>query len=176
MTRQARVVVGIVVIFAAIVAVAVFVQKVEEVGTWLWLIPAALVIAAGYLAYRYPTVRTGLGDIGVFLANAVGEVLKSQDASKRKAERIAIPAAMRQTVMARAKNRCQYRGCGVTNTKMLEIHHIDMIPANSDDPSNLIVMCGNHHKLLHSEGRCKAEVQRWARGEYAAPRQRPSNT
>jgi len=172
MTRQARVVVGLIVLFVAIVVVAVFVQKVEEVGAWLWLIPAALVIAAGYLAYRYPTIRTGLQEIGVFLANAVGEVFKSEEASKRKAERIAIPAAMRQTVMARAKNRCQYKGCNVINTKMLEIHHIDLNPANSDDPSNLIVVCGNHHKLLHSEGRCKAEVKRWARGEYATSRRR----
>jgi len=176
MTRQARVVVGVTVLIVAVVVVAVFVQKVEEVGVWLWLVPLALVVAAGYLAYRYPSVRTGLRETGVFLANAVGEVFRDEGTSKRKAERTAIPAAMRQAVMARAHNRCQYKGCSVSNKRMLDIHHIDMNPTNSDDPSNLLVVCGNHHKALHSEGRSKAQVRGWAQGKYGRARRRTAKS
>ena len=167
-TKQARTVIGVIVLCVAFVLVALFVQKVKEVGVWLWLIPVAVAVGIGYLTYRHPAVRSGLGKTGVSLANVAGDVFKEDGTSKPGlvAERRSVSTAMRSTVMARAKYRCQYKGCTQSDRSILEIHHIDMNPAHSDDAANLIVVCPTCHAKLHREARSKDELQKWAQGEY----------
>jgi 5-methylcytosine-specific restriction endonuclease McrA len=59
-----------------------------------------------------------------------------------------IPAAIRRLVMRRDHHRCRVPGCGAS--KWLEVHHIVPRGAGSThDPSNLVVLCGAHHRAHH---------------------------
>ena len=41
--------------------------------------------------------------------------------------------------------------CKESNKDLLEVHHIDKNRSNND-PSNLIILCANHHSLVHRAG------------------------
>jgi hypothetical protein len=59
-----------------------------------------------------------------------------------------IPAATERLVLERAQHRCQVPGC--RSSKHLTIHHIIFWShGGSHDPSNLIVLCDGHHRVLH---------------------------
>jgi hypothetical protein len=59
-----------------------------------------------------------------------------------------IPLAIRRLVMRRDHHRCRVPGCSAS--KWLEVHHI--IPrevGGTHDPSNLVLLCGAHHRAHH---------------------------
>ena len=59
-----------------------------------------------------------------------------------------IPAAVRRSVWARDRGRCRVPGCRATRN--LDIHHLKHRAHGGDHhPSNLLVLCSGHHKLLH---------------------------
>jgi hypothetical protein len=58
------------------------------------------------------------------------------------------PAAIERQVLERAQHRCQVPGC--RSSKHLTIHHIIFWShGGTHDPSNLIVLCDGHHRVLH---------------------------
>ena len=59
-----------------------------------------------------------------------------------------IPPATRRKVWRRDHRRCQVPGCRAARS--LDIHHVvHRVDGGDHDPSNLVVMCSGHHKLLH---------------------------
>lgn len=54
----------------------------------------------------------------------------------------------KEEIIARRGNRCD-RDDKIHRTPSLEIHHKDRNPDNND-PSNLRVLCRQHHQDLHS--------------------------
>ena len=59
-----------------------------------------------------------------------------------------IPPATRRKIWRRDHGRCQVPGCRAARN--LDIHHVVHRANGGDhDPSNLVVMCSGHHKLLH---------------------------
>jgi hypothetical protein len=73
---------------------------------------------------------------------------KKRPAAKRK-ERIPIPSDVKRQVTLEAGCKCCMTNC--TAEIGLQIHHIDEDPSNND-PSNLILLCANHHTLA-TEGK-----------------------
>lgn len=55
------------------------------------------------------------------------------------------------------KEKCEIDGCDITDPAMLHIHHIVGRKQinTSNDPFNCVVLCSNHHNLLHNSGRLK---------------------
>jgi hypothetical protein len=69
------------------------------------------------------------------------------DENGKRAKRT-LPAATERAVLQRAQHRCQVPGC--RSSKHLAIHHIIFRShGGTNDPSNLIVLCDGHHRLLH---------------------------
>ena len=50
------------------------------------------------------------------------------------------------------KNKCEIDGCNITDSNLLELHHIIERTKllTSNDPSNLAILCCLHHAMLHS--------------------------
>lgn len=66
----------------------------------------------------------------------------------------------RMRALVRDNFTCQYPGCTEDHLPCIEAHHI--IPVNrggSDDASNLLTMCRDHHKLLHDWGVPRPSLQ-----------------
>ncbi len=59
-----------------------------------------------------------------------------------------IPPATRRAVLQRDHHRCQVPGC--RNCAFVDVHHIEpRSEGGSNDPDNLITLCGAHHRALH---------------------------
>ncbi len=59
-----------------------------------------------------------------------------------------IPPETARKVMRRDKAACRVPGCN--HRRFIEIHHIELrVDGGSNEPDNLLVLCGTHHKLLH---------------------------
>jgi len=59
-----------------------------------------------------------------------------------------IPAKTRELVFARDHGRCRFPGCRATRN--IDVHHIEPRARGGDhDASNLLLLCGGHHQLLH---------------------------
>lgn len=68
-----------------------------------------------------------------------------------------IPAETRRLVMTEAGHRCIVQHC---IEHIVEIHHIDENRENND-PNNLAVLCGKHHKLAHEKKISRLELKRY---------------
>ena len=67
-----------------------------------------------------------------------------------------ISAALAKKVLTRAKNTCEHKGCRVKNSEFkLQFHHKDMRNDNNT-LSNIIVLCPNHHWLIHKNNKVMA--------------------
>ncbi len=61
-----------------------------------------------------------------------------------------IPPRVRREVLARDKHQCQAPGCG--RTRFLEVHHIlARRQGGTNDPENLMTLCGSCHRLWHKQ-------------------------
>ncbi len=76
--------------------------------------------------------------------NGMGKKKAKTPAKKYRSARPTIPAAVKAHVARGAGNECQYPGCGA-NEGLFEIHHIDG-DRTHNVPSNLVVLCPNHHE------------------------------
>ena len=65
-----------------------------------------------------------------------------------------VPAKVRKSVLAKAKNKCQYSGCSIKEggDVKLQIHHKDFINDNNK-LSNLMVFCATHHGVIHKRNK-----------------------
>jgi 5-methylcytosine-specific restriction endonuclease McrA len=62
-----------------------------------------------------------------------------------------IPPRVRREVLARDQHRCRAPGCG--RTRFLEVHHkIPRRRGGTNQPENLITLCGSCHRLWHEKG------------------------
>ncbi|HEY5924660.1 MAG TPA: HNH endonuclease signature motif containing protein, partial [Kofleriaceae bacterium] len=77
------------------------------------------------------------------------EIVAAQANGKRRpAPTLTIPAKTRDMVWRRDHGRCRFPGCRATRN--LAIHHLVHRAHGGDhDPTNLLVLCDGHHKLLH---------------------------
>jgi hypothetical protein len=61
-----------------------------------------------------------------------------------------MPKRTARLVLERAQHRCQVPGC--RSSKHLTIHHIKFFShGGTHHPSNLVVLCDGHHRLLHDD-------------------------
>jgi len=59
--------------------------------------------------------------------------------------------ALRRRILSRDDHRCQAPGCA--SIRFLEVHHLKPgAQGGTNDPSNLITLCGRCHQLLHERG------------------------
>lgn len=97
------------------------------------------------------TVQTGKGELEIAeaeLDQARCDCLTSRPNERNKA---AVRPALRREVLARARHKCQRKGCD--HSRYLEVHHI--VPRHrggSNDPANLQVLCAACHRLVHATG------------------------
>ena len=68
-----------------------------------------------------------------------------------------IPAKRKKEALEKAKSKCQYKRCKIKNNNIkLQFHHINM--KNDDNRlSNIMVLCPNHHDLIHRKIKVKVE-------------------
>jgi hypothetical protein len=67
---------------------------------------------------------------------------------KRQRARQDTPPAIRREVFWRDRGRCIVPGC--RNATYVDLHHLDLrSEGGSNDPDNLVVLCGAHHGALH---------------------------
>ena len=85
--------------------------------------------------------------------NAVGELAQpttalASVALKRRHAIQDTPPAIRRQVFWRDRGRCVVPGCH--NATFVDLHHLDLrSEGGSNDPDNLVVLCGAHHAALH---------------------------
>jgi len=128
-------------------------------GLWVLILLIVLIAVIGFVAYRYPATRPHIKGALVFIKDSLGAFFSEENRRRRKAksERKAIPTALRNKALERAKNRCQFfdvkknQRCGYKQG--LHVHHIDHDPSNSETLSNLICLCANHHYEIHRENK-----------------------
>lgn len=71
----------------------------------------------------------------------VGELFKERAAQD-------IAPAVRRAVLRRDHRRCQVPGCA--HATFLDLHHVDaQAQGGGHDASNLVTLCGDHHRALH---------------------------
>ena len=61
-----------------------------------------------------------------------------------------VPARIRRQVEHRDDYRCTFPGCGTK--AFTDVHHIVPWPKGPSQPSNLVVVCRTHHRLVHVFG------------------------
>ena len=121
-----------------------------------WVILAITLAIAGYVFYRYASVR---GWLGRQAKDVVQKVVFDKVASDREP----LPQATRAEILKRAQNRCEYELCH--NTGKPHIHHIDMDNSNNR-LVNLIGLCPNCHQKAHDGKFSQSQLFNWARRDY----------
>ena len=98
------------------------------------------------------------------------EALTEEIDTEQKNPRVRIPAVVRNRVNERDKS-CRFPRCRVKLTSY-DVHHIDQDSSNSVDPKNLLVLCPNHHRVLHRTNRPPVaqshirQLRAWWNGNY----------
>jgi len=70
--------------------------------------------------------------------------------ARGKRNRAAIPPKVRRAVLERDGLRCRSAGCG--RVRFLAVHHLaPRVAGGSNDPENLITLCGACHRALHAQ-------------------------
>ena len=69
-----------------------------------------------------------------------------------------VPSAMRRALQNRDR-RCRYPGCD--NSRFLDAHHIEHWSQGGETKlSNLVLLCGRHHRFLHEGGYSPGRARR----------------
>ena len=115
------------------------------------------------------------------MAQCDGEIIDMRPGPTRGYKRKTIRPAVRQAVLTRDHDRCSLPTC--RNTLWIDVHHI--IPKSqggSHQESNLLSLCGQHHRLLH-DGQMALEpsknghlIAKFANGRTEPIPQKPSQT
>lgn len=160
--REHKAFLGLVIVLGILLGYAFFAGALKTHGILVWI--GAGIFVAGNIAaaIKFPQYRRWLG-IGVkYGFEAVADYFTGN--SRAGSERKAVPRPIQRRVVARANARCQYPRCQETGRARLDMHHIDMNPANSHDEENLILLCPNHHRQIHSDSDISTrQVRSWIR-------------
>ena len=99
------------------------------------------------------------GEVAHAHVGAAGELARTNAPRGRGADLVAgdlrrqrakqeTPPAIRREVFRRDRGRCIVPGC--RNATYVDLHHLDLrSEGGSNDPDNLVVLCGAHHGALH---------------------------
>lgn len=141
-------------------------------------------IALGIFIWRFPVHRQRV--FAVFrlvkktgVALLTDEALDEEIESEQKNPRKRIPAVVRNRVNERDKS-CRFPRCRAKLTSY-DVHHIDQDSSNSEDPKNLLLLCPNHHRVLHRMNRPPVsqahirQLRAWGNGNYETQYQHPEN-
>jgi hypothetical protein len=91
--------------------------------------------------------KFAIGKAALERAECDAQIIGSLDGDPETATQ-EVPPRVRRLVMKRDGERCQVPGC--RSALFLEVHHIvHREHGGSNDPSNLLVLCGGHHDLHH---------------------------
>jgi hypothetical protein len=129
---------------------------------WIGIAAGILIILLIYVLVRDKTFReNSIGLWGKFI-NWLTQKPKTSRAIYNE-PRKTIPGYIIEEVYQRAKYRCQLYNCSQTSN--LEIHHIDKNRGNNN-MTNLILLCGIHHKEADNNFHRQRILKRWASGNY----------
>ena len=150
MTKDRRFVLGILIVFAALVAYALLADAARDKGAVVWIVVAAIGLGLILPATKFPGYRRWLESTIRGGFEAIAEIFSSPPPEGEfTSERQAVKPGMRNWVIGRAQVRCQAPECEKRGRKNLHVHHIDMNHANSSDENNLIALCPDHHHEAH---------------------------
>ena len=121
-----------------------------------WTILVILIGGAGYVLYRYASVR---GWLGRQVKDTLAKVVLEDVASEREP----FTPFERDSVLKRAHYRCENESCNFQGKP--HIHHIDMNNSNNN-LRNLIALCPNCHQKAHDKTFSQSQLFNWARGDY----------
>ncbi len=96
------------------------------------------------------TVQTGKGELALSRPEMEKALCDCQISSPGIRNKSSIAPSVRRKVLAAARHKCQRPGC--QHNRFLEIHHI--VPRSlggSNQPENLVVLCGTCHRLIHEK-------------------------
>lgn len=139
-------------------------------------------ILLGIFVWRFPKYRQPVFS-GLKFVKTTGFALLTEEAlteeieKEQKSPRVRIPAEVRNRVKERDKS-CRFPKCKV-NLTSYDVHHIDQDSSNSLDRKNLLVLCPNHHRVLHRTNRPPVAqshirlLRAWANDNYETTYQQP---
>lgn len=84
--------------------------------------------------------------------------------AKSKGANRTIPAAARHAVYMRDRGQCTYtdESGRCSSTRWLEIHHVVLrSEGGNDEPANLKLLCGAHHRALHRHSHVRAPTKEY---------------
>ena len=120
------------------------------------IILSVLLVVAGYVLYKYASLRGWLG-------HQVKDTIQKTVFENVASEREPLSPYERNAVLKRSHNRCEHELCHFQGKP--QIHHIDMNNQNND-LSNLIALCTNCHNKAHAGIFTQSQLFNWARRDY----------
>ena len=129
---------GILIVFAALIAYALLADTAKDKGTWVWLIVALAALGLALPTVKYPGYRRLLGFLIRGGFDGVSELVSSPN-PERSLDRQPVPRALR------------YKSPSLFHewSQNLHVHHIDMDPGKPARENNLIALCAEHHQQAH---------------------------
>ena len=121
-----------------------------------WIILVVLLAVAGYVLYKYASLR---GWLGRQAKDAVHKAVFEKVASDREP----LSPYERDEVLKRSHNRCENERCHFQGKP--HIHHIDMNNQNNN-LNNLIALCPSCHQRAHDGKFTQTQLFLWARRDY----------
>jgi 5-methylcytosine-specific restriction endonuclease McrA len=121
-----------------------------------WIILGVVLVATGYIVYRYASVRGWIG-------RQVKDTVKKAVFEKVASEREPLSQREREEVLKRAQNRCENERCNYQGKP--HIHHIDGNNQNNR-LGNLIALSPNCHQKAHDGILTESQLINWVRRDY----------
>jgi 5-methylcytosine-specific restriction endonuclease McrA len=101
--------------------------------------------------------ETGAGEIG---QNDLEKAYCDAQVLENGRNKSTIKPSTRREVMSRDNHTCQGQGC--SSKRYLEVHHkVPRTMGGSNNPENLVTLCGACHRLVHRQKRSKNEKPRY---------------
>ena len=142
--------------FVAIIVYALLADWWKENAVLGWVILGILLAVAGFVLYRYASLRGWLG-------RQVKDTVKKAVFEEVASEREPLPKDMRAEIMKRAHSQCENEQCNFKGRP--HIHHIDVKNSNNR-LSNLIALCPNCHQKAHDGVFTESQLINWVRRDY----------
>lgn len=144
------------VIFAAIIVYALLASWWKEHAVLGWIILGVLLAVAGYVLYKYASLR---GWLGRQVKDTVQKVVFEKVASAREP----LSPNERDEVLRRSQSRCENERCDFQGKP--HIHHIDGNNQHNN-LGNLIALCPNCHQKAHDGIFTESQLINWVRRDY----------
>ncbi|MFC1955778.1 HNH endonuclease [Chloroflexota bacterium] len=143
-------------IFIALIVYALLAEWWKEHSVLGWIILGVLVAVAGYILYRYASLRGWLG-------RQVKDTVQKAVFEKVASDREPLTQYERNAVLRRAQYKCENERCNFQGKP--HIHHIDANNQNNK-LGNLIALCPNCHQKAHDGKFTESQLFNWARRDY----------